>query len=77
MYKGANSLLTSTPTTLVCSGNGLRKSDLWRKIFTDEFKMDATLPKHSEEAAVGACVFAGVAGGIFKDINSAQGVLLR
>ena len=77
MYKGANSLLTSVPTTLVCSGNGLRKSDLWRKIFTDEFKMDATLPKHSEEAAVGACVFAGVAGGIFKDINSAQGVLLR
>ena len=77
LYKSAAPLLTATPTTLVCSGNGLRKSNLWRKIFTDEFKMEATLPKHSEEAAVGACVFASVAGGIFNDINSAQGVLLR
>ena len=77
MYKSANKLLTTTPDTLVCSGNGLRKSDLWRSIFTNEFKMDATLPKHSEEAAVGACVFASVASGIYKDIKSAQNALLR
>lgn len=77
MYKGAEALLTSKPATLVCSGNGLRKSDLWRQIFTDEFGMEATLPKHSEEAAVGACVFASVASGIYKDIKSAQSVFLR
>ncbi len=77
MYKDAEALLTSKPTTLVCSGNGLRKSDLWRRIFTNEFGMEATLPKHSEEAAVGACVFASVASGIYKDIKSAQSVLLR
>ncbi len=77
MYKDAEALLISKPTTLVCSGNGLRKSDLWRRIFTDEFDMQATLPKHSEEAAVGACVFASVASGIYNDIKSAQSVLLR
>lgn len=77
MYKNAYSLLITTPDTLVCSGNGLRKSELWRKIFTEDFKMEATLPKHSEEAAVGACVFASVASGIFKDIKTAQNMLLR
>ena len=77
MYESEKSLLKSTPSTLVCSGNGLRKSEIWRKIFTEDFKMTATLPKHSEEAAVGACVFASVAGGIFNDIKSAQNALLR
>lgn len=77
MYENAQSLLKTVPTTLVCSGNGLRKSELWRKIFTNDFKMEATLPKHSEEAAVGACVFAAAANGIFKDIKSAQNALLR
>lgn len=77
MYESEKALLTATPTTLVCSGNGLRKSEIWRKIFTKDFKMTATLPKHSEEAAVGACVFASVASGIFEDIKSAQNALLR
>lgn len=77
MFESEKSLLTATPSTLVCSGNGLRKSDIWRKIFTEDFEMSATLPKHSEEAAVGACVFASVASGIFNDIKTAQNALLR
>ncbi len=77
MYESEKFLLTKEPTTLVCSGNGLRKSEIWRKIFTEDFKMTATLPKHSEEAAVGACVFASVASGIFENIKSAQNALLR
>ncbi len=77
MYESEKALLTATPSTLVCSGNGLRKSEIWRKIFTEDFKMTAILPKHSEEAAVGACVFASVASGIYKDIKSAQNALLR
>lgn len=77
MYESEKKLLTTTPTTLVCSGNGLRKSEIWRKIFTEDFKMTASLPKHSEEAAVGACVFTSVASGIFNDIKSAQNALLR
>ncbi len=77
MYESEKELLTTAPTTLVCSGNGLRKSEIWRKIFTEDFNMEATLPKHSEEAAVGACVFASVASGIFQDIKTAQNALLR
>ncbi len=77
MYESENSLLSNPPTTLVCSGNGLRKSEIWRKIFTEDFNLTATLPKHSEEAATGACVFASVASGIFNDIKSAQNALLR
>ncbi len=77
MYESEKSLLATAPTTLVCSGNGLRKSKIWRKIFTENFRMEATLPKHSEEAAVGACVCATVASGIFSDIKSAQNALLR
>ena len=77
MYESEKSLLAFPPTQLVCSGNGLRKSEIWRKIFTEDFKMEATLPKHSEEAAVGACVFASVASGFYSDIKSAQNSLLR
>ena len=77
MYESEKALLIKDPSTLVCSGNGLRKSEIWRKIFTEDFRMTATLPKHSEEAATGACVFASVASGIFKDIKSAQNALLR
>lgn len=77
MYESEKSLLSFSPTQLVCSGNGLRKSEIWRKIFTADFKMEAALPKHREEAAVGACVFASVASGIFKDIKTAQNSLLR
>lgn len=77
MYESEKSLLLTTPTTLVCSGNGLRKSEIWRRIFTEDFQMTATLPKHSEEAATGACVFASVASGIFDNIKSAQNALLR
>ncbi len=77
MYKNAASLLTFKPTALVCSGNGLRKSEIWRKIFENIFSLPSTLPKNSEEAAVGACVFASAATGIYKDIKESQKTLLR
>ncbi len=77
MYKSEKELSRTHPTTLVCSGNGLRKSKIWRKIFTEDFQMTATLPKHSEEAAVGACVFAGAASGIYNNIKESQNALLR
>ncbi len=63
--------------SLVCSGNGLRKSEIWRSIFSKEFHLDTSLPKHSEEAAVGACVFAGAASGIYKNLQECQDNLLR
>lgn len=77
MYKGASHLLGKVPQKLICSGNGLRKSDLWRQIFSDDFELTAELPLHSEEAAVGACIFACAASKIYNDIKASRDALLR
>ncbi len=77
MFDGANELLDFTPEALILSGNGLRKSKIWREIFKDGFSLNSQIPKHSEEACVGACVFGAAAAGIFKNINDAQEALLR
>lgn len=77
MFDNSTQLLNFTPVKLVCSGNGLRKSDIWRKIFSNDFSLVNELPLHSEEAAVGACVFASAATGIYKNIKTAQEKLLR
>ncbi len=58
MYEAAKPILAFEPKNLVCSGNGLRKSEIWRKIFECKFELPAILPENSEEAAVGACNFA-------------------
>lgn len=76
MYKEAKPLLEFSPSTLVGSGNGIRKSKVWRYIFTKEFSLELTLPKHPEEAAVGACVFSATANRKFKTIRDAQKFLL-
>lgn len=77
MYEGAYTLIESTPEKLICSGNGLRKSAIWRQIFTNDFKLPAELPLHNEEAAVGACVFACAASKIYNDIKASRDALLR
>ena len=41
-----------------------------------EFDLDLVLPKHSEEAAVGACIFAATANGKYRNIREAQKTLL-
>ena len=77
MYTSAKELIDFTPQKLVCSGNGLRKSGIWRKVFENDFDLPSELPKYSEEACVGACVFASSATGEFSDIETAQRNLLR
>ena len=77
MYISAKQLLRFTPENLVCSGNGLRKSEIWRKVFEKDFNLSSELPKYSEEACVGACVFASSATGEFDNIETAQNNLLR
>ena len=77
MYNQVNSHLDFTPEMLVCSGNGLRKSEIWRHIFSNDFNLPARLPLHSEEAAVGACIFAGAAAQIYDNVKLSQDALLR
>ena len=77
MYTQVSSHLDFTPEKLVCSGNGLRKSEIWRGVFSNAFNLPANLPIHSEEAAVGACIFAGAAAGLYDNIKLSQDALLR
>lgn len=77
MYTNAADYLNFAPQSLVCSGNGLRKSKIWREIFEKDFSLTALLPRHSEEAAIGACVFAGASCGIFEDIKASRDAILR
>lgn len=48
-------------TGLVASGNGVRKNPVLRRILEDVFQMKLTVPKHTEEAAFGAAIFADAA----------------
>ncbi len=77
MYKEAENLLSFKPEFLTGSGNGIRKSPVWRKIFENKFSLPLNLPSHTEEAATGACVFSAAASSLFKDIKSAQENLLK
>ncbi len=50
--------LTNQPKRLVGSGNGIRKSVIWQKLFEERFNMKLTVSENKEEAAYGASVFA-------------------
>ena len=76
LYEESKTHIDFNPRMLVGSGNGLRKSKVWRNIFANKFDLDLALPKHSEEAAVGACVFAATANGKYRTIREAQKALL-
>ncbi len=76
LYEESKSHISFNPRILIGSGNGLRKSEVWRNIFANEFDLDLVLPKHSEEAAVGACIFAATANGKYRNIREAQKTLL-
>ena len=57
MYEGAAPHLARKPTALVGSGNGLRKSAVWRELFSRAFDLPLVVPAHKEEAAYGAALF--------------------
>ncbi|NLL16362.1 MAG: hypothetical protein GX264_04115, partial [Clostridiales bacterium] len=63
------------PTTLVGSGNGIRKSPTTRNMLADKFGMKVQVPAHKEEAAYGAALFAGVAAGVFSSLAEAQSII--
>lgn len=54
------------------SGNGIRKNPVLINIFENRFKGTMQIPLHTEEASVGAALFAMVAGGICNNAKSAQ-----
>ena len=62
-------------STLVCSGNGLRKNPALRKLFGARFGMKTATPLHREEAAFGAALFAMTACGVYPTIHEAQALI--
>ncbi len=58
MYDACRPVLSAKPTKLVGSGNGIRKSVVWQRLFEERFQMKLTIPEYKEEAACGAADFA-------------------
>ena len=75
MYQEIRPSLVKKPTVLVGSGNGLRKSPVWRRITEEMFGMKMSVPLHKEEAAYGASIFALAACNVYKDIATAQKII--
>ncbi|HZK21876.1 MAG TPA: hypothetical protein VFC76_06335, partial [Oscillospiraceae bacterium] len=57
MYDKCHPYLTTKPKRLMGSGNGIRKSSVWQKLFEEQFCMALTVSENKEEAAYGAAVF--------------------
>lgn len=49
---------------LVASGNAVRKNPMLRRLLSETFSMPLLLTAHQEEAALGAALLGGVAGGV-------------
>jgi len=57
---------------IVGSGNALRKNPTLIKIAEERFGKNMKIPAHTEEAAVGAALFGGIAAKVFKNTQEAQ-----
>ena len=57
---------------LVCSGNGFRKNPVLKKMVTKYFGVNPLETFYDEEAAVGSAFCAGVACGVYDDIDTAR-----
>jgi len=64
--------LLSEELTLVGSGNAVRLNPLLRQALERRFGMRLLVPRHREEAAFGAAVFASAAAGLHADVQKAQ-----
>lgn len=62
-------------TTLVGSGNGIRRNKHLQRIFEELFNLKLKIPVHQEEASYGVALFSLVASGKYENINEAQKVI--
>jgi len=62
-------------TTLVGSGNGIRKNKHLQRILEELFHLELRIPVHKEDAAYGVALFSLVASGYYENINEAQKVI--
>jgi len=74
-YEAILPMIKDERTVLIGSGNSIKKSSLMSALLSDVFKLPVLLPKHNEEAAYGAALFALIGEGVFKDIIEAQSII--
>lgn len=60
---------------IVGSGNGIRKNNALVKIFEEKLDAKMKIPKHLEEAAVGAAMYGMISCGEFKKAKDVQGII--
>lgn len=75
MYRSAEDRLHIECRNLIGSGNGLRQNPALQKMFEHTFGMTLKIPRHKEEAAFGAILFALAASGIYPTIEEAQSLI--
>lgn len=75
MYNRLEVVPNAKFTTLVGSGNGIRKSAVMQRMLSKKFGMEVKIPAHKEEAAYGAALFAMVGIGFYDSIQSAQKII--
>lgn len=71
MYEKGISVCEERPSTLIASGNGIRKNKALQRIVSEYFGMDIKIPGHKEEAAYGSAIFSLTSAGIYDTIQSA------
>ena len=76
-FEEMRGLLPKHELTLVGSGNAVRLTMPLRTALERRFGMPLRLPKHREEAAFGAAVFAAAAAGLHKDVQTAQQAMVK
>jgi sedoheptulokinase len=74
-YKAALPFIKGERTTLVGSGNSIKKSSLMTLLLSEAFKLPLFLTKHKEEASYGAALYALIGEGVFEDIKQAQSII--
>ena len=68
LYKEMN----TEKTSLMGSGNGIRKNKPFIKLTEEKFSFPLKIPAHKEEAAYGAALFGAICEGYFKNAEAAQ-----
>lgn len=66
--------MRESPVRIVAAGNGLRKNAVLREAVATAAELPLVLPRHREEAALGAALAAAVAAGWFADLDAASAV---
>ncbi len=64
-----------SPSLLIGSGNAMRRNSVLRRLASDAFSARLYLPRHCEEAAFGAALFAMSAAGEKKSVEEACGLI--